>query len=84
MANTTKPMSTEDANNVVKYASVDEIKGVQITGFIQAKVGHRIEISAVNEIQTVSYFDDTALLMTLELTYTDNTLETLVSAERIA
>ncbi len=81
MSTLIKPMTSEDANNVIKQSQVVEIQSMSTTGFIQSKIGNRIQVSSSGLIQTVSYFDGLILLLTLVTTYTDAT-QTSFTVER--
>lgn len=86
---TTKQMSLEDANLVLRRASVDEIDALGTTGFVQGKVGHRVTFAiattnVANDTQVISYFDGLVLLLTITAIYTDGTRTDLLSVERTA
>lgn len=84
MPRTNKLMSQQDQDQVIKGASVDELQSLSTTGFIQAKVGHRITFSAVGAVETINYFNGLTLLLTVTNTYSDATRTVLLSTERTA
>lgn len=84
MSNTSKGLSERDANQTLRSA-YNEIDGsMQISGFLTSKVGAKVTLNSVSEVQTISFYDNGTLLYTLTLTYTDSSQATLVSAERTA
>lgn len=89
MANTTKEASHLDANLTERYAFNDTTRTLGVSGFISAKVGHKITLTisttnVANDTETYEYFDDLVSIMQLEIIYTSGTRETMLSVERIA
>lgn len=89
MADTTKPMSKQDANQTLQYAFNDNTKTLAVSGFISAKVGHKITLTisttnVSNDTETYEYFDGSTSLMQLKIIYATGTRETMLSVERIA
>lgn len=48
MANTTKPMSEKDFNQVMRSAFNDEDKTLSTSSFVSGKVGHKITLTVVS------------------------------------
>ncbi len=74
-----------DAEQILKNAANDTDKTIAVSGFINAKVGHKVERTAVNSTtDDFSYFDGATLLMTIRIVYASSAKEEINSAERIA
>lgn len=85
MANTTKQPSKQDFEQIFKNVANDQDKTIAVSGFINAKVGHKVERTAVNATtDDYSYYDDSTLLMTIRIIYATSSKEEINSAERIA
>lgn len=97
MANSSKQLSTQDANGVIRQASADDIMALMTTGFLQGKLNNRITITLAtttvpNDTEIVRYFDrDTnaatpsyVLITEVTVVYTDATRTQMLSAERTA
>lgn len=90
MSNTSKRLSERDADQTLQ--SVYNITDASLTtsGFLSAKIGNKITqvvstTSISGDTSTFSFFDQqTTLLYSLKLIFTDGTQATLLSAERIA
>lgn len=89
MSNTTKGMSERDANQTLQLAFNDVDASLTTGGFLTGKVGRKV----VQAISTTTVTDDTltytfsesgTTLYALKVIYTDNTYNTLISAERIS
>lgn len=84
MAESTKKPSLADADQVLKFAFSDDDRTIGTTGFVNGKVGNKIVRSLSNSnTEQYAYYDTDLLLYTIEVEYTDATLETLVRVERI-
>lgn len=96
IAETTKPLSERDGNQVLQGAFNDVDKTISTNGFLVGKVNHKITRVDTNPIfltglqagDDYSFFDNSVggpgLLYTLRLIFSDATRGTLVSAERVA
>lgn len=89
MADTTKNLSKQDANQTLQYAFNDNTRTLGVSGFISAKIGHRITLTisttnVSNDTEIYEYFDGSTSLMELEIIYTSGTRETMLSVERTA
>lgn len=85
MNKTTKEMSKQDADQTLKYAFSDETATLSTGGFIDSKVGHKVEAIPFDAVSTdYNFYNGTTLLKTIRITYTDSTQDTFLSAERIA
>lgn len=90
MSNTSKRLSERDADQTLQ--SVYNITDASLTtsGFLSAKVGNKITqvvstTSVSGDTSTFSFYDQqTTLLYSLKLIFTDGTQSTMLSAERIA
>lgn len=84
MANSSKPMSSNDMEQTLKFAFNEEEKSISVGSFITGKVGHKIEVAVVSPtVDDFQYYDGATLLQTIRVTYTDNTKANFVSAERV-
>jgi hypothetical protein len=85
MSNTTKQASKLDFEQVIKSASTDELATIATSGFVQSKVGHKIQKTIIDSVtDDYSYYNGAVLLMTLRIIYDDSTKATVLSAERTA
>lgn len=85
MAQTQKPLSNRDGSQTLQasYNDVNDTLGVD--GFVVGKVGRKIVRSTPSATtEQYDFSEDSVLLYTILITYTDATLETLVSVERTA
>ena len=73
-----------DSNQVLQGAYNDVDKSLSTAGFLVGKVGRKVSVVTVAEVETYSFYEDAVLLYELTLTYTDSTKTTFVSAERTA
>ena len=82
---TTKSPSKWDYEQVLKLASTDALGTLGVSGFLQGKVGHRIQKTVINSTtDDYSYYNGAILLMTLRIIYDDSTKAAITSAERTA
>lgn len=86
---TSKPMSLNDADQGIRYAFNRSDASLTTSGFVTAKVGHKITLAisttnVTDDTETYSFYDGANLLYTLRIIYTDGTRETMIEAERIA
>jgi len=85
MSNTTKAPSKLDYEQIQKLEFNPELASKTTSGFVQGKIGHKIERAVVNyTTDDYSYFDGSNLLMTIRVTYATSSKEEVNSAERIA
>lgn len=89
MNSTTKPASNLSHENVLRSAHNEVTATIGVSGFVTAKVGHRITqtvttTNTADDTLVFNYFDGTTALMELTVIYTDGTRETLLSVERTA
>lgn len=84
MAETQKLLSHYDQNQTLKAAFNDVDSSFSNSGFLTGKVGRKILVGGAAEVETYSFIEDGVVLYVLTLTYTSDTKETLVSAERTA
>lgn len=85
MAQTQKPLSDRDGSQTLQasYNDVNDTLGVD--GFVVGKIGRKIvRTLASATTEQYNFSEDGVLLYTILITYTDATLETLVSVERTA
>ena len=73
-----------DSNQVLQGSYNDVDKSLSTAGFLVGKVGRKVSVVTVAEVETYSFYEDSILLYELTLTYTDSTKTTFVSAERTA
>lgn len=85
MAQTQKPLSDRDGQQTLQasYNDVNDTLGVD--GFVVGKVGRKVVRSQPTSVQEqFDFSEDGTLLYSILVIYTDSTLGTLVSVERIA
>lgn len=84
MANTTKQMAKTDFEQAVDYAFNPNTKTLGISSFVIAKINHEINFVDISlTVQDVQYIDETVVLFTLRLTYTDATRDNISNVKRI-
>lgn len=85
MANTSKPDSHGNADNVMRSIFNPENKSITTDSFIVGKVGHKIERTSPDSVtDNWSYYDGSNLLYTIQVVYTTSAKEVISSVERIA
>lgn len=89
MSNTSKQISKQDAENVLRSAFNDVDHTLTVNGFLVGKVGRKVEltISTTNvsdDTETYAFKEGTTSLYTLRVIYTTGARDQLLSAERIA
>jgi len=85
VADSRKPMTERDANQVLKLAFNDVDKSLTTAGFVVGKLGHKIEkVNVSSTVEDYNYYDDAVLLYTVRVTYTDSSKGDLSSVERVA
>ena len=86
MANvTTKEPSKLDFEQNIKNAANDQDKTIATSGFINAKIGHAIERTAVSPVvDDFSYYDGATLLYVIRITWTTSAKNDFTRTERIA
>ena len=83
MSNTTKPISTEDSNNVLRYAFNDSDRTIAVGGFVATKVGHKVTRTVISAlIDDYSFFDSSTLLYTIRVTYNNSSHDEINQVER--
>ncbi len=78
MNRTTKRTSDSSDENVLRDAHVPSIAGISITGFLQAKAGHRVTrtittTNVANDTETFTFSDSGTVLLVIDTVYTDGT-----------
>lgn len=89
MAVTSKPASPLSSENVLRNSYSEETKTLNVSGFISAKVGHKITLdiqttNVANDTELYSYYDNSTLLMQIKVIYTTGARDVLLSVERVA
>lgn len=91
MANRTpKPLSDQDADQVLKYAFNDVDATISTNGFLVGEVGRQVLLvvtttTVPNDTYTYSFYDPIGILLyQIRIIYTDSTQATLISATRIS
>ena len=83
MAQTQKPMSEMDFQQVIKQSSNDVNKTIGVDGFIVGKVGHKMTVGYPNSTtELYSFYDGSTLLYQITIVYTTSTKDLLASVER--
>lgn len=86
MSNLVKPQNgASDANSALSAAYNDVDKTISVNGFLVSKVGAKVVRTLTDPtIETYSFYDNSTLLYTITVTYTDSTLGTIAQVERTA
>lgn len=90
MSQSSKELSERDYQQVLRASFCDTDKSLTTSGFVTSKVGNKITqtittTTVANDTLLFSYFSDqTTLLYTLKIIFTDATQTTMISTERIA
>ena len=89
MAETTKPFSEYDSNQINQKVYNPEGGTLAVDGFLAGKVGRRVDLAlsttvVTNDTETFTFSENGTTLFVLVLTYTDGTRAQLLSAERTA
>jgi hypothetical protein len=81
---TTKPLSTNDFEQAIQYAFNDADRTLAVGGFVSSKVGHNIQRTVVSPtVDNFSYYDNSTLLYTLQVTYDTSSHTNVNSVVRI-
>lgn len=84
MADTTKKPSKNDFNKTLQYAFNDSTRTLGTSSFVVNKINHEINFVEVSPtIQDVQYMDESVVLFTLRLTYTDASRNNITNVKRI-
>lgn len=82
---TTKAASKLDFEQIFKNAANDQDKTIATSGFINAKIGHKVTRTAVSSvIDDFSFYDGVTLIYTIRITWTTSDKNEFNSAERTA
>lgn len=85
MNQTNKKISSTDYENALRYSFNDSDKSISTSSFVTAKIGHKIVRTDIDLVtEQFSYFDNSTLLYTIQIIYTDATQDKIASVERIA
>lgn len=84
MANTEKLLSNRDGNQTLQGAFNEEDFSLTTTGFLQGKVGRRVDVVDGGATEVYTFSENGIPLFEYTITYTDGTKATLLSAERTA
>lgn len=86
MAESNKPLSEYDANQIQQKVYNKEGATLSVAGFLAGQVGRRIvKVNTSATVETISYYENqTDLLYTYQITYTDASKADFAEAERIA
>lgn len=84
MSNIDKKGTRLDGQQVLKEVYNENDDSLAVSGFIDSKVGNKIEVAYPTSTREVySYYDGTILIKQVQVIYTDSTKEVLSSVERI-
>lgn len=84
MANTSKDLTDRDYQQTLKHSYNDVDGTLSVNGFLVGLVGRKVTRTLTDSItEDFEFSENGTVLYTLRLVYTDSTLSTLVSAERI-
>lgn len=85
MADTTKPLSEYDADQVLQKIYNKEDASITTNGFLVGKIGHKVVRTAQSgTVDDYSFYDGSTLLYTLRITYNNTDHDEINEAERIA
>lgn len=85
MAITTKQQSERDFQQTLKLSFNDSDASLTTSNFVTAKLGHKITRAIVSStIDTYSYYDNSTLLYTIKVTYSNSAHDEVNEVERIA
>lgn len=85
MADTTKPMSKQDANQVLQYAFNDNDRTIAVSGFVASKIGHKVTRTVVNSLtDDYTFLDGSNVLYVIRVVYNNSSHDEINSAERIS
>ena len=89
MANTSKSPSNQDGLTAIKLAFNEVDATISTGGFLVGKVGHKIELAistttSSDDTETFTFKDGSNTLYAIQIIYTDDTRNIMLSAERIA
>ncbi|MEO0271679.1 MAG: hypothetical protein ABIM30_01145 [candidate division WOR-3 bacterium] len=89
MSQSSKKQTNNSSEAVLRGSFVDETKTIGVSGFILAKVGHRITLqiqttNVTDDTELYSYYDGTNLLLQIRIIYTSGAREVISSVERVA
>ena len=80
---TSKPMSNLSGENTLRGAFNDQDSTLAVSGFVTAKVGHKIVRTVVSStIDQFSFYDGSTLLYTLQITYNNSSHDEIDLVER--
>jgi len=84
MANSSKPMASEDANQTLRFAFNEQDRTLAVGSFITTKINHKVvKANTSSTIEQYSYYDGTNLLYVIEVEYTTTTKDDLLRVERV-
>lgn len=84
MGTTSKKETAYNTGNVLSSVYNPTDKSLTTATFLTAKVGYKIEKTNVDAVtEDFSYYDESTLLYTIRITYTDASKGDLLRAERI-
>lgn len=88
MSQTSKPFSEYDQAQIFKKAYNDS-GTISVDGFLTGAIGRKVVQAAStttnpNDTITYTFSESGTTLFVIKVIYTDNTYETMISAERIA
>lgn len=89
MAETKKPLSEYDFNQIVQKSFNNESGTLAVDGFLAGMVGRKVEqaistTNAANDTETFTFSENGVTLFQLRIVYTDGTRVVMLSAERTA
>lgn len=89
MADTTKPMSQKDSQQVLRGAYNDVDKSLTVNGFIGAQVGNKVTLAiqttnVASDTELYTFLDNGVQLMQIKIIYTTASRDLMLSAERTA
>jgi hypothetical protein len=89
MSQTSKKFSERDMQQAIRGSFNDVDKSLTTNGFLVGKVGHQITYAITTttisgDTEVYSFLDNSTLLYTITIVYTDATRSTMISATRTA
>lgn len=83
-AHTTKPFVEYDQTQIMQKAANPD-GSIAVGSFLAGKIGHRVERDIISPtVDTYSFYDDSTLLYTIQVTYNNSSHDEIDIAERIS
>lgn len=81
---TQKPLSHLDYEQTLQSSYNDENATLSVDGFLTGKVGRRVDLLTIGNVETYTFSENGTTLYVIQITYTDSSRTLMTSAERIS